>query len=264
MEGVDPPHRSTRTVVLTCMSTLVFTNAEAGSARDEALRQVLAGLEQSAADGVEVRSPADDQGYAQAVASAVGRDVVVVGGDGSIHRFLQEAHGQDLLGQIGPVGVVPMGTGNDLARGARLLALRAGLTSRGWNLWMQVDGEVVLDGTEKVLMVTLAVGPSVGGGTPVAPDAQPGDGQAEVMIACGVSAGARFGFARGLRKGRHLDRGDVRTLRGRAGIVEAVEPDDAFRVNTDGDVDDERIGRRRWQVLDDGWALRSPVSARRA
>src|SRR5699024_151408 len=40
------------------------------------------------------------------------------GGDGSIHQLVQEVHDQDLLAQIGPISVIPLGTGNDLARGA--------------------------------------------------------------------------------------------------------------------------------------------------
>src|SRR5690606_34912725 len=68
--------------------------------------------------GTATLTPATDAEYAAAVASAEGRDVVVVGGDGSVHRLLQQLADLDLLGRFGAVGVVPTGTGNDLARGA--------------------------------------------------------------------------------------------------------------------------------------------------
>lgn len=297
----------------------MLTNPDSGSVDDDLTAQVCSALEEHAPMGVDCRSPQDEGEYAEAVASAVGRDVVVLGGDGSINRLLQEVHDQGLLGRIGPVGVVPTGTGNDLARGARLPldcveaakvallgapvrrdlllgddggivvnavhagvaaeataeagdvkgvlgktayaygAARAGLTSHGWRLRVEVDGEVVLDGTDPVLMVTLALGPSVGGGTPVAPRADSGDGRAEVMIACGVSMLARLGFARDLRKGRHTRRSDVTTTRGREIRVSVSGPKDAFRVNTDGDPEDQRITSRTWRLLDDGWALREPA-----
>lgn len=296
--------------------TLVLTNPDSGSAEDDLVDRVCRVLEEHAGGGIEVRSPADDAEYAEVLASAAGRDVVVVGGDGSVHRLLQEAHDQGLLDRLGPVGVVPLGTGNDLARGARLPldcgqaarvavrgaptrrdllvdddggvvvnavhagvaaeataqegdvkgvlgkaaygygALRAGLTSLGWHLRVVVDGETVVDGTDAVLMVTLALGPWVGGGTPVAPHAQPDDGRAEVMVARGVSARARLGFARDLRKGRHTERPDVTTTSGREIRVEAVGPEDAYRVNSDGDVAQERITARTGRLLDQGWQLR--------
>ncbi|WP_010147036.1 diacylglycerol/lipid kinase family protein [Serinicoccus profundi] len=169
-----------------------------------------------------------------------------MGGDGSIHRFLQVVQDQGLLGRIGTVGVVPLGTGNDLVRGAGIPldpqeaarvavagatterglmvddtgsvvvnvvhagvaaeatahagevkgvlgkaayawgALRAGLTSKGWHLRVSVDGEGIADDDRPALMVTLALGSSVGGGTPVAPHARADDGQVEVVVAHGV------------------------------------------------------------------------------
>lgn len=296
----------------------MLTNPDSGSAEADRVAQVCRALEEHASTGTDCRSPEDDEEYAEAVASAVGRDVVVVGGDGSVNRLLQEVHDQGLLGRIGAVGVAPMGTGNDLARGARLPldcmeaaevavhgtparrdlllgddggivvnavhagvaaeataeagdvkgvlgkaayaygAVRAGITSHGWHLHVTVDGEEVLDGKDRVLMVTLALGPSVGGGTPVAPRAESHDGRAEVMIARGVSTRARLGFALDLRKGRHTRRPDVTTTRGREIRVSALGSKDAFRVNTDGDPEERRITSRTWRLLDDGWELRAP------
>lgn len=269
---------------------------------------------------VEVRAPASDEEYAAAVASVgepVPRDVVVLGGDGSVHRLLQELHDQQLLPAT--VGLVPAGTGNDLARSAGIPldpqdaapvaatgraaprgllvddtdgvvvnavhagvaaeatahagdvkgllgraayvvgALRAGVTSRGWHLRVVVDGRTVADGSEPVLMVTLALGSSVGGGTRVAPAARPDDGLVEVVVARGTSTVTRTSFARDLRKGRHTRRSDVTVTRGREVLVEAVRPKDAFHVSADGDVPPGRIRRRSWRVEPDAWRLRVPT-----
>ncbi|ANS78134.1 Transcription regulator [Serinicoccus hydrothermalis] len=300
---------------------LVLSNSGAGSAEGDVVAQVCRELESCSSRRLDHRTPGSEEEYAAAVASAVGRDVVVLGGDGSIHRFLKSVHDQDLLGRIGPVGVVPLGTGNDLARGAGIPldareaarvaltgstlerglvvddtgavvvnvvhagvaaeatahagdvkgvlgkaayawgALRAGLTSKGWHLHVTVDGEGTADDDRPEFMVTLALGTSVGGGTPVAPHARPNDGQVEVLVAHGVSPRARVGFALDLRKGRHTRREDVTLTSGREIVVEAVADEDAFRVNTDGEVEQERVTRRSWRLLDQGWTLRVPTSS---
>jgi len=305
-------------------AVLVLANAKAGSGEHDQVDEVCQALTAASPSGIEVRRPASDSAYTEAVASIVpgdgggGRDVVVLGGDGSLNRLLQELHDQQLLERCGAVGLVPMGTGNDLARDAGIPlrwedavrtavtgppaprgllvdddagvvvnvvhcgiaaeatahasevkgwlgktayavgALRAGLTSEGWHLRVVVDGETVADGTDRVLMVSLALGSSVGGGTPIAPDAEPDDGLVDVLVATGTSAIARLGFARDLRKGRHTDREDVIATRGREVLVEAVTPGDAFRVNIDGDVCDEPDLRRRWRHLPRMWRLRVP------
>lgn len=300
------------------LPVLVLVNDTSDAAEQERLEEVGRALTSRSSSATEVRAPGSDQEYAEVVASAEGRDVVVVGGDGSVHRLVQELTDQQLLDRVGAVGVVPMGTGNDLARDAGVPlrwedavrtavtgppaprgllvdddagvvvnvvhcgiaaeatahasevkgwlgktayavgALRAGLTSEGWHLRVVVDGETLADG-DRVLMVSLALGSSVGGGTPIAPDAEPDDGLVDVLVATGTSAIARLGFARDLRKGRHTDREDVIAMRGREVLVEAVTPGDAFRVNIDGDVCDEPDLRRRWRHLPRVWRLRVPV-----
>lgn len=297
---------------------LVLLNVAAGSAEEGVVRQVCCALEDRSAAGIEVVNAGDDEGYAATVASAQGRDVVVVGGDGSVHRLLQELVDQDLLDRVGPIGVLPLGTGNDLARGAGLPldwqraapvalggtpverdlllddegqvvtnvvhcgvaaeatahaadvkgvlgraayvwgAFRAGLTRTGWHLRVAVDGRTVSDGSQRLLMVSAAVGPSVGGGTRIAPGAEGDDGQVDVVIAHGTSVRARVGFALDLRRGRHTGRQDVTVTRGREVSVEAVGPRDGFAVNADGDIVAERSLRRRWSLREKAWRLRVP------
>lgn len=297
---------------------LVLVNPSAGSSEERRVEKLCRALEGSCPSGIDVQGPASDEEYAETIAGAVGRDVVVVGGDGSVHRLLQGLLDQQLLDRVGAVGVVPLGTGNDLARGAGIPldpdeaaavavtgrvagrdllvdddghvvtnvvhcgvaaeatahaadvkgvlgraayiwgAARAGLTRTGWHLRVVVDGRPVADGSERLLMVSVALGPSVGGGTLIAPEARAEDEVVDVVVAHGTSLPARVGFARDLRRARHAERADVTVDRGREVVVEAVGERDAFRVNADGDVADERVLRQRWRLLRGTWRLRVP------
>lgn len=300
---------------------LVLTNPSAGGAEQGRADRVCSLLDAASPAGADVRTPGSDEEFAAAVstlAAPAGRDVVVLGGDGSVHRLLQQLHDQELLARVGAVGLVPAGTGNDLARAAGIPldpqeaadvavsgrpvphgllvddegrvvvnavhagvaaeataragdvkgllgraayavgALRAGLTSRGWHLRVVVDGRTVADGRRPLLMVTIALGSSVGGGTEVAPGARPDDEVVEVVLAHGTSAVARVGLARDLRRGRHTRRADVVLERGREILVEAVGPEDAFQLSIDGDVPAERISGRSWRLEPRAWQLRVP------
>lgn len=302
--------------------TLVLVNVSAGSAEADLVEQVCRVLDEHSRSGIEVQDAASDEEYAAAVASAQERQVVVVGGDGSVHRLLQELLDGQLLGRVGAVGVVPLGTGNDLARDAGLPldwreaaevavtgapvardllvdedgqvvtnvvhcgvaaaatvraadvkgvlgrtayiwgAVRSGLTRQGWHLRVVVDGRTVADGAERLLMVSAAVGSSVGGGTEIAPDASGGDGKVDVVIAHGTSAWARVGFALDLRRGRHTERDDVTVTHGREALVQAMTSRDAFAVNADGDVAKDRSRGRRWELREEAWRLRVPKPGR--
>ena len=89
---------------------LVITNAAAGgSARVEAALSVL-----RAAEDVEVVATETPEDCAAAVARLGTRTVVVCGGDGSVHTIVRALHRSGALDR--PVGLIPLGTGNDLAR----------------------------------------------------------------------------------------------------------------------------------------------------
>ncbi|WP_281964428.1 hypothetical protein [Serinicoccus marinus] len=51
---------------------------------------------------------------------------------------------------------------------------------------------------------------------------------------------------------------DVTLVSGREVVVEADAPQDALRVNTDGEVERDRVTRRSWRLLDQGWTPRMP------
>lgn len=92
---------------------LVITNAAAGSAHDAAVDAAVATLKEQADVEVVATSSPDD--CEAAVAGRGDRRVVVCGGDGSVHVIVAALHAADALGE--PIGLIPLGTGNDFARG---------------------------------------------------------------------------------------------------------------------------------------------------
>ncbi|MGB5953545.1 MAG: diacylglycerol kinase family protein, partial [Ornithinimicrobium sp.] len=284
-------------------SVVVIANAAAGSAADEEVDQALKALGEQADTDVVV--PDGDDEMEQALRDAEGRDVVVMGGDGSLNWVLATCWRLDLFGSIGSIGLIPMGTGNDFARGSGLPldideaarvavhgqriecdvltgddgnlvmnavhagiaaaatahadgakdalgaagyavgAMAAGAKTTGWDVVVRVDGEEVLDDTQDALMVTIAVGGSIGGGTNVAPDANHSDRKADVMIATALGAWDKASFAADLRRGEHIQRDDVMVVQGTEITIESADPDKDFLVNADGDLG-QRYRQRTW------------------
>lgn len=108
---------------------LVLANPDAGSADEETVGTVIRRLEQAAPV---TWCDRDEDAEERALRDADGQVVVVIGGDGSIHRAAGRLHE---LGRLDlEVALVPLGTGNDLARGTGIpldpLEAAAGLT--GW------------------------------------------------------------------------------------------------------------------------------------
>jgi diacylglycerol kinase family enzyme len=128
-------------------------------------------------------------------------------------------------------------------------ALLAGLREEGWALRVSVDGTPCANG-ERLLMVGVANGPTIGGGTPLCPVARPDDGWLDVVVVAAVGPAARAGFAAALRAGKHLDRGDVHHLRGTR-VQVSGEP---VRHNADGELDAE-VTDRGYRVLPAAWSL---------
>jgi len=92
---------------------LVITNADAGTADDEALRSALEILRKRASVDVQATSqPGELDGVLQRAGS---RRIVVAGGDGSLHAVVSALHRRHELDDA-VVGLLPMGTGNDFAR----------------------------------------------------------------------------------------------------------------------------------------------------
>lgn len=92
---------------------MLVVNATAGSAEKDALREVERVLgSASACDLVETEGP---DHVDEVLAGLDGRQVVVAGGDGSVHLTVERLRHAGQLAEVA-VGWIPLGTGNDLAR----------------------------------------------------------------------------------------------------------------------------------------------------
>lgn len=298
---------------------LVVVNRAAGTTDDDAVQTASAALRAGA--DVRVVATADAEELRRAVKGRGDRRLVVVGGDGSVHAAVAALDAVGDLAAAEPIGIIPRGTGNDLAQalglpldpaesaavvlggtprrldllrddtgglvvnavhlgaGARasaeaarfkerlgsaaypLGAVLAGATAAGWQLRVEVDGRVVelpaddrrLDGSTAVLMVGVCNGPTIGGATPLAPDARPDDGLLDVVVSTATGPLARAAFATSLTSGRHVERDDVVVVRGRevtvaGGPVELV---------ADGELE-EGVERRTWRVEPRAWSVLVP------
>lgn len=289
---------------------LVIKNSDAGTADDETLERGLAVLRE--ATSVEVAGTSDPGELNGVLHRAGSRRIVVAGGDGSMHAVVSALHRRHELGER-VLGLLPLGTGNDFARGTGIPldieeAARVVLTgeergvdlvvdevgevvvnsvhlgagaqaSRRGGVWkdrlhavgvgsvnlgklgypigaalaafrppylrlrVEVDGEVVLDFDQPVLMVAVGNGSQVGGGTELTPGARPDDGRVDVMIARSIGPLARFGYVAELVRGKHPERDDVAYLRASTVTVSGEE----FYCAADGEVyGPER--HRSWHV----------------
>jgi diacylglycerol kinase (ATP) len=96
---------------------LLITNAEAGATDADSIDRALAVLRRSA--DVEVCATSNPGELDGVLHRRGGRRVVVAGGDGSLHAVVAALHRRHELADT-PLGLVPLGTGNDFARGAGL------------------------------------------------------------------------------------------------------------------------------------------------
>jgi diacylglycerol kinase (ATP) len=93
---------------------LVVTNELAGRTQADAVREVVDALGGEA--NVEVVTCRQEIDLERMLDRRAGRTVVVVGGDGSLHTLLKHLWRRGEAADC-PVGLVPLGTGNDFARG---------------------------------------------------------------------------------------------------------------------------------------------------
>jgi YegS/Rv2252/BmrU family lipid kinase len=93
---------------------LLITNADAGSADEETIARAVATLRETRT--VEVAATSSPDELDDVLADAGDRTIVVAGGDGSLHAVVGALHARrDLAGRT--LGLLPLGTGNDFARG---------------------------------------------------------------------------------------------------------------------------------------------------
>ncbi|MGH3947153.1 MAG: diacylglycerol/lipid kinase family protein [Pseudonocardiaceae bacterium] len=136
----------------------------------------------------------------------------------------------------------------------RIGALLVGLRTPGWPLRVSVDGATITDGNRRVLQVGVLNGRTIGGGTPLAPHAEPDDGLADVVVSTAAGPVARLRYAWLLRQGRHAEHPDVVLTRGRT--VELAGP--AVPINSDGELGDG-VSHRKWTVQPRAWRILVPA-----
>src|SRR5262245_41107636 len=86
---------------------LLITNAAAGGSDQQAVDAALEVLRQHA--DVQIAATSDQAEVGDVLAKRAGRDVVVAGGDGSLHAVVAALHrSNDLTGPI--LGLIPLGT----------------------------------------------------------------------------------------------------------------------------------------------------------
>jgi diacylglycerol kinase (ATP) len=300
---------------------LVITNSDAGSSDEESLRQALGVLRGSAS--VEVQATSNPGELDGVLHRAGSRRIIVAGGDGSLHAVIAALHRRnDLKNAV--LGLLPLGTGNDFARGTgipldiaeaarvilegeprkmdlvvdelgevvvngvhvgaganasrrgarwkeRLGSVGVGKLNLGkvgypigalltaWNpplvrLHVEVDGELVNDVDEKILMVAIGNGSSVGGGAELTPEATPEDGKLDVMISRATRPSERFMYAVRLGFARHHLAEEATYLRGTSVSVSGGP----FWCSADGEIyGPER--QRTWHVEPEAYSMMLPA-----
>lgn len=291
-------------------SLLIVANAAAGSVDDSLIASVEKEL--TGKCDFELRQTASRKDLAEALGELDGRRLLVIGGDGSVHAVASVLWEQHTLGRA-VVGLIPTGTGNDLARslgipfevpnaidialgndlrqldvletsegdvvvnvvhvgvgadaaqagksvkallgaaGYAVGAVVAGVRATGWKVAAEVDGQSVIEPPDSILMAAVTVGATIGGGTPIAPEAVVDDGLAEVVVSSATGPLSRVGFASDLRSGDHAHRDDVLVTRAKSVRIFG----EGFPVNTDGELESD-ITDRTWTVRPRAWTLAVP------
>lgn len=302
---------------------LVITNADAGTADEMNLATALEVLRAKAS--VEVCATSNPGELDGVLHRAGSRRIVVAGGDGSLHAVVAALHRRQELSRS-VLGLLPLGTGNDFARGVgipldveeaarvvlegtprpmdlvvdevgeivvnsvhvgaganasrrgqrwkdRLHSVGVGKANLGklgypigalltaWNppiirVRIEVDGRCVTDLDQPILMAAVGNGTSVGGGAELTPEADPGDGQVDVMISRSTGPVARLAYAARLGNASHHERDDVTYLRGSTVSVSGGP----FWCSADGEIyGPER--QRTWRVETAAYSMVLPVGA---
>jgi YegS/Rv2252/BmrU family lipid kinase len=289
---------------------VLIANAAAGDGESDAVEKAVTALR--AGCRVDVVHTSGRVELEEALAELGGRDLVVAGGDGSMHEAISVLYDEEILGKA-TIGLIPLGTGNDFARGLRIPldpvraaavvlegratpvdiltddsggvvvnvvhagvgadagmeakpyksrfgragyavgALIAAFGTKGHRIRVVADGEVLADGSRRVLQVAVGNGSRVGGGTELTPDADPTDGLADVLVSFAMKPLDRLAYGIHLRGGTHDERDDVRTTRAREISVSGQE----FCCDTDGELAGP-MRARTWKVLPQAYTMMLP------
>ncbi|MDT0303451.1 diacylglycerol/lipid kinase family protein [Streptomonospora wellingtoniae] len=176
----------------------------------------------------------------------------------------------DDAGEI-TVNAVHLGVGAESTRAAskwkRLLGpasfpvggVIAGLGARGYRLRVVADGEVLIDTDHKALMVGLANGRYIGGGTGrLAPDAQLDDGLLHLTVSRSRGFTKRAVHAVRLHRGTHPLEVDVHHRR----VHQVTVTGERCAASADGELK-ENVTGRTWRVLPAAWRFLVPPAVER-
>ena len=120
-------------------------------------------------------------------------------------------------------------------------------------LRIELDSELVADGSHRVLDISIGNGATVGGGVPVNPDADPQSGQMDVVLSFAVGPVARVGYGIDLLRSRHLSRKDVSHRHGDVVSVAGTP----FYISSDGEVSGP-TSNRTWRVEKSAFEMTLP------
>jgi diacylglycerol kinase (ATP) len=148
--------------------------------------------------------------------------------------------GAGIKKKLGAIGIGKVNLGR---LGYPIGAVLSALDEPSVHVHVDVDGQVVTDVDRPVLQVSIGNGAHVGGGTPLTPEADPADGEVDVMISHAVGPTAKLGYALHLRRGEHHRRHDVQYLRGSQVTISG----DAFWISADGEISGPER-QRSWHV----------------
>jgi len=135
---------------------LVVTNAQAGGSDEAVIEAAVAVLRQSGPVTVEASAAADDLDRILAGRSDGLDAVVAIGGDGSLHALVNALYRRGELAST-VVGLVPLGTGNDFARGVGL-SLEPAVAARQHVNGAERAVDVVVDDRDTVIVNVVHVG----------------------------------------------------------------------------------------------------------
>lgn len=134
---------------------LVVVNAAAGTAHERGVNAALTVLRAAAKEAgndLELAATRNLDELSESLRGLNGRRLVLLGGDGSIHAAVQCLYRNGALKETGPVGLIPLGTGNDLAGslGIPLDPAQAARTmmsghNRGMELLVSDEGDVAVN-----------------------------------------------------------------------------------------------------------------------
>lgn len=152
--------------------------------------------------------------------------------------------------RLGAIGVGKLNLGKI---GYPIGALQSAFMPPQLRLRIEVDGHVVVDYDDPVLMVSAGNGTSVGGGAELTPDADPENGTVDVMIAKATSIGAKLAYGVQVARRTHLERDDVIYLRAKEVTVSGEE----FYCSADGEITGPER-RRSWRVVPAAYSMVLP------